>query len=176
MAAARRAFPLETSPASLKFIESYDREKQTSATAMSVPPPPSIKTIGITRWLHRLLLSKTREKKTVRNGTRDGTRRQINPQRQRGISKVLSSLSYDIVPHSYKAETTNSFLSAVGCTSSSTMNITSHSVHRSEPYKLNYFPYHWKNYQNGQNDQFVIFVRNFVDTKQCIFTDLNDFS
>ena len=30
--------------------------------------------------------------------------------------------------------------------------------------------------QNGRNDQFMIFVRNFADVKRCIFSDLNNFS
>ena len=31
-------------------------------------------------------------------------------------------------------------------------------------------------YQNGQNDQFVIFLGYFTDIKQYIFGDSNDFS
>ena len=30
------------------------------------------------------------------------------------------------------------------------------------------------NYQNGQNDQLIIFVRYFSDVRQCIFEDLSD--
>ena len=30
--------------------------------------------------------------------------------------------------------------------------------------------------KNGQNDQFMIFIRNFLDVEQRIFTDLNNVS